>query len=121
MPSDITGQKRNHGVALVPSAGRGFITDGTDASVTVFDLKLTQCSGRSRLLRMPTGLSTTLPVARSRSSAGRPGTYPIRQIAAGGLAAIEAPSAIEMEGRPMPEPQKTTGLHLIGGIASGRL
>jgi hypothetical protein len=37
--ADIPGQKRNHGVALVPSAGRGFITDGTDSSVTVFDLK----------------------------------------------------------------------------------
>ena len=37
--ADIPGQKRNHGVALVPSAGRGFITDGNDASVTVFDLK----------------------------------------------------------------------------------
>ena len=37
--ADIPGQKRNHGVAIVPSAGRGFITDGVDASVTVFDLK----------------------------------------------------------------------------------
>lgn len=37
--ADIPGQKRNHGVALVPSAGRGFITDGNDGSVTVFDLK----------------------------------------------------------------------------------
>jgi DNA-binding beta-propeller fold protein YncE len=37
--ADIPGQKRNHGVAIVPSAGRGFITDGQDASVTVFDLK----------------------------------------------------------------------------------
>jgi DNA-binding beta-propeller fold protein YncE len=37
--ADISGQKRNHGVAIVPSAGRGFITDGEDASVTVFDLK----------------------------------------------------------------------------------
>jgi DNA-binding beta-propeller fold protein YncE len=37
--ADIPGQKRNHGVAIVPRAGRGFITDGTDASVTVFDLK----------------------------------------------------------------------------------
>lgn len=36
--ADIPGQKRNHGVAIVPSAGRGFITDGEDASVTVFDL-----------------------------------------------------------------------------------
>ncbi|HEX3626711.1 MAG TPA: YncE family protein [Verrucomicrobiae bacterium] len=37
--ADMPGQKRNHGVALVPSAGRGFITDGSDGSVTVFDLK----------------------------------------------------------------------------------
>ena len=37
--ADIPGQKRNHGVAMVPSAGRGFISDGEDASVTIFDLK----------------------------------------------------------------------------------
>lgn len=37
--ADIEGQKRNHGVALVPSVGRGFISDGNDASVVVFDLK----------------------------------------------------------------------------------
>jgi DNA-binding beta-propeller fold protein YncE len=37
--ADIPGQKRNHGVALAPAAGRGFITDGADGSVTVFDLK----------------------------------------------------------------------------------
>ncbi len=37
--ADIPGQKRNHGVAIVPSAGRGFITDGADGSVTVFDLR----------------------------------------------------------------------------------
>jgi DNA-binding beta-propeller fold protein YncE len=37
--ADISGQKRNHGVAIAPAAGRGFITDGQDASVTVFDLK----------------------------------------------------------------------------------
>jgi len=37
--ADIPGQKRNHGVAIVPGAGRGFITDGEDASVTMFDLK----------------------------------------------------------------------------------
>ena len=37
--ADIPGQRRIHGVAIVPSAGCGFITDGNDASVTVFDLK----------------------------------------------------------------------------------
>jgi hypothetical protein len=37
--ADIPGQKRNHGVAIVSKAGRGFITDGAEGSVTVFDLK----------------------------------------------------------------------------------
>ena len=35
---DIPGQKHNHGVALVPEAGRGFISDGS-GTVVVFDLK----------------------------------------------------------------------------------
>ncbi len=37
--ADIPGQKGNHGVALVPDVGRGFISDGRDGSVVVFDLK----------------------------------------------------------------------------------
>lgn len=37
---DIPGQKGSHGVALVPSVGRGFITDGGGTgSIVVFDLK----------------------------------------------------------------------------------
>jgi len=37
---DIPGQKRSHGVALVPAAARGFITDGGgDGGIMVFDLK----------------------------------------------------------------------------------
>jgi DNA-binding beta-propeller fold protein YncE len=44
--ADIPGQKGNHGVALVPSAGRGFITDGKDGSVTVFDLKTSEVLGK---------------------------------------------------------------------------
>ncbi|MGC1649099.1 MAG: YncE family protein [Candidatus Sulfotelmatobacter sp.] len=35
---DILGQKHNHGVALVPEAGRGFISDG-EGAVVIFDLK----------------------------------------------------------------------------------
>src|ERR1017187_6366861 len=35
---DIPGTSRAHGVALVPDAGRGFISDGKGASVIVFDL-----------------------------------------------------------------------------------
>ena len=38
--ADIAGQKRSHGIALVPSAGRGFITDGGgDGQIVIFDLK----------------------------------------------------------------------------------
>jgi DNA-binding beta-propeller fold protein YncE len=37
--ADIPGMRLAHGVALVPEAGRGFISDGKDGSVIVFDLK----------------------------------------------------------------------------------
>ena len=35
--ADIAGQKHNHGVALAPEVGRGFITDGA-GSIVIFDL-----------------------------------------------------------------------------------
>lgn len=35
---DIAGQKHNHGVALAPEIGRGFISDGA-GSIVIFDLK----------------------------------------------------------------------------------
>jgi hypothetical protein len=35
--ADITGQKHNHGVALAPDLGRGFISDGA-GSIVIFDL-----------------------------------------------------------------------------------
>jgi hypothetical protein len=44
--ADIPGQKRSHGVAIVHSVGRGFITDGDDASVVVFDLKTYEVLGK---------------------------------------------------------------------------
>ena len=44
--ADMPGQKGNHGVALVPVAGRGFITDGKDGSVVVFDLRTSQVLGK---------------------------------------------------------------------------
>jgi len=38
--SDIPGQKRSHGTAIVPAVGRGFITDGGGTgAIVVFDLK----------------------------------------------------------------------------------
>jgi len=44
--ADIPGQKRSHGVALVPKVGRGFISDGQDGSVTIFDLKTNEIIGK---------------------------------------------------------------------------
>jgi len=44
--ADIAGQQRSHGVALVPSSGHGFISDGKDGSVAVFDLKTYRVLGK---------------------------------------------------------------------------
>ncbi len=43
--ADITGQTRSHGVALVPDAGRGFISDGGGA-IVIFDLKTNAILGK---------------------------------------------------------------------------
>lgn len=43
---NITGLKRDHGIALVPDLGRGFITDGDAAQVIMFDLKTLKTIGR---------------------------------------------------------------------------
>src|SRR6266550_88964 len=37
--ADMPGQKNAHGVAIVPEVGRGFISDGGNGSIVVFDLK----------------------------------------------------------------------------------
>lgn len=44
--ADIAGQERSHGVALVSSSGHGFISDGKDGSVVVFDLKTYKVLGK---------------------------------------------------------------------------
>jgi len=42
----VTGLKRDHGIALVPELGRGFISDGDAGEVAVFDLKTLEVTGR---------------------------------------------------------------------------
>jgi len=42
---DISGLKRDHGVAIVPELGRGFISDGDAGEVAVFDLKTLKVNG----------------------------------------------------------------------------
>ena len=46
---DIPGQHRNHGVAIVPKLGRGFISDSRDACVYIFDLKTDKIIGRVKV------------------------------------------------------------------------
>jgi YVTN family beta-propeller protein len=43
---NITGLQRDHGVALVPELGRGFISDGDAGQAVVFDLKTLKTVGR---------------------------------------------------------------------------
>jgi hypothetical protein len=54
--ADIPGQRGNHGVALVPSVDRGFITDGPDASVVVFDLKSSEVLGKVKAAKDADGI-----------------------------------------------------------------
>ena len=44
----ISGFKRQHGVALAPEFNRGFISDGTLAQVTIFDLKTLKIVGMAK-------------------------------------------------------------------------
>jgi DNA-binding beta-propeller fold protein YncE len=42
---NITGFKRDHGIAIASELGRGFITDGADGKVSIFDLKTLKVIG----------------------------------------------------------------------------
>src|SRR5215475_1867003 len=41
----VTGFKRDHGVAIVPEVGRGFVSDGDAGQVVMFDLKTLKTVG----------------------------------------------------------------------------
>jgi DNA-binding beta-propeller fold protein YncE len=45
---NITGLKKDHGVAVAPEFGRGFITDGAQAKVIIFDLKTLTAIGEAK-------------------------------------------------------------------------
>jgi hypothetical protein len=64
--ADIPGQKIAHGVAIVPQAGRGFISDGGgNGALVVFDLKRMPFLGRSLRSPLPTASSSIRPAAAS--------------------------------------------------------
>ena len=45
---NITGLKQDHGVALAHEFGRGFITDGAEGKVVIFDLKTLKPTGEAK-------------------------------------------------------------------------
>jgi YVTN family beta-propeller protein len=45
----ITGLKRDHGIALAPDLGRGFISDGAAAQAVIFDLKTLKTIGQVKV------------------------------------------------------------------------
>jgi DNA-binding beta-propeller fold protein YncE len=45
---NITGLKQDHGVALAPEFGRGFISDGGEGKVVIFDLKTLKPTGEAK-------------------------------------------------------------------------
>jgi DNA-binding beta-propeller fold protein YncE len=46
--ASIGGFKRQHGVALAPEFGRGFISDGTQGKIIIFDLKTLKVTGEAK-------------------------------------------------------------------------
>lgn len=68
---DIPGQKVAHGVAVVPSLNRGFITDGGgEGSITVFDLKSNEVLGVIKALPDADGIIYDAGADRILVSAG---------------------------------------------------
>jgi DNA-binding beta-propeller fold protein YncE len=45
---NITGLKQDHGVAVAPEFGKGFITDGAQAKVIIFDLQTLKITGEAK-------------------------------------------------------------------------
>src|ERR1700682_2176367 len=45
---DITGLKEDHGVAVASEFGRGFISDGAQGKVIIFDLKTLKVTGEAK-------------------------------------------------------------------------
>src|SRR5579864_1962211 len=50
---NIPGMKANHGIALVEGLGKGFITDGGDDSVVIFDLNTLKVTSKVKTVAEP--------------------------------------------------------------------
>jgi DNA-binding beta-propeller fold protein YncE len=73
--ADIPGQTIAHGVAIVPSVGRGFITDGGDGgAIVVFDLKTYAVLGRIPTMPDSDGIIYDAVLGRVLAVSGDGGT-----------------------------------------------
>ena len=97
--ADIPGQKRNHGVALVTSLGRGFVTDGEDASVTIFDLKTNKVLGTIKAADDADGIIYDPASRKLLVSCGDAGAL-IPIAADVDPASGKADAAVELDGKP---------------------
>ncbi len=71
---DIPGQKNAHGVAIVPSLGRGFITDGGgDGAILIFDLKTYAVLGKLATLPDSDGIIYDATLGRILAVSGDKG------------------------------------------------
>jgi hypothetical protein len=71
---DIPGQKIAHGVAIVPSLGRGFITDGGgDGAIVIFDLKTYAVLGKLATLPDSDGIIYDAALGRVLAVSGDKG------------------------------------------------
>jgi DNA-binding beta-propeller fold protein YncE len=75
--ADIPGQKRSHGVALVPALNRGFITDGGNGVIIVFDLKTNSVLGKIPALPDADGIIYDESINRLLAVAGDAGALMI--------------------------------------------
>jgi DNA-binding beta-propeller fold protein YncE len=96
--ADIPGQKHNHGVALAPELGRGFISDGAGA-IVIFDLKTNAVLGTVESKDDTDGISYVKSTGLVLASAGDAGVLvTLKADADPKSAAIDPP--IDLEGKP---------------------
>ena len=83
----VTGLKRDHGVALVPELGRGFISDGDAGDVAIFDLKTLKITGRVKADDDADSILYDAVSKRVFVFNGRPGTATVIDPASGTVVA----------------------------------
>jgi YVTN family beta-propeller protein len=91
----ITGMKRVHGIATVDSLNRGFITDGGDNVVVIFDLKTNEVLQKVKAGTGPDGIVYDAPTNRVLAFNGRSGDVTAIDAKTGAIA-----GTVDLGGKP---------------------